>query len=107
MFFFYFQMTFNFKNTVSQFKRLIGRKFSDPVVAEEKRRQNCQLVERPGDSIGLKVSLTMKKLTYSILHLCVVKSELAVWYSIKLWTERVTSVFTFGLSKESEISFNI
>ncbi|CAH3018025.1 unnamed protein product [Porites evermanni] len=49
------QMTFNLKNTVSQFKRLIGRKFSDPVVAEEKRRQNCQLVERPGDSIGLKV----------------------------------------------------
>ena len=28
-------------------------------------------------------------------------------YSITLWTERVTSVFTFGLSRESEICFNI
>lgn len=99
-------MTFNLKNTVGQFKRLIGRKFSDPVVAEEKRRQNCQLVERPGHSIGLKVSLTTKKLSYSKLYLCVVKSELAVWYSITLWTERVTSAYTFGLSKECEISFN-
>lgn len=71
MFFFYFQMTFNLKNTVSQFKRLIGRKFSDPVVAEEKRRQNCQLVERPGDSIGLKVSLTMKKLWLTLYFIYV------------------------------------
>lgn len=49
------QMIFNLKNTVSQFKRLIGRKFSDPVVLEEKKRLSCQLVERPGDCIGVKV----------------------------------------------------
>lgn len=49
------QMTFNLKSTVSQFKRLIGRKFSDPIVAEEKKRQTCQLVELPGNSIGVKV----------------------------------------------------
>ena len=49
-------MIFNLKNTVSQFKRLIGRKFSDPVVLEEKKRLSCQLVERPDDSIGVKVS---------------------------------------------------
>ena len=49
-------MIFNLKNTVSQFKRLIGRKFSDPVVLEEKKRLSCQLVERPGDCIGVKVS---------------------------------------------------
>ena len=48
-------MTFNLKSTVSQFKRLIGRKFSDPIVAEEKKRQTCQLVELPGNSIGVKV----------------------------------------------------
>ncbi|KAL9971511.1 hypothetical protein ACROYT_G017682 [Oculina patagonica] len=49
------QMIFNLKNTVSQFKRLIGRKFSDPVVLEEKKRFSCELVERPGDCIGVKV----------------------------------------------------
>ena len=49
------QMIFNLKNTVSQFKRLIGRKFSDPVVEDEKRRLPCQLVENPGDCIGVKV----------------------------------------------------
>lgn len=48
-------MIFNLKNTVSQFKRLIGRKFSDPIIAEEKKRQTCQLVERPGDAVGIKV----------------------------------------------------
>ena len=50
-------MIFNLKNTVSQFKRLIGRKFSDPVVLEEKKRLSCQLVERSEDCIGVKVSL--------------------------------------------------
>lgn len=49
------QMIFNLKNTVSQFKRLIGRKFSDPVVEDEKRRLPCQLVENPGDCIGVKL----------------------------------------------------
>lgn len=52
---YYFQMILNLKNTASQFKRLIGRKFSDPIVAEEKKRQTCQLVEMPGDYIGVKV----------------------------------------------------
>lgn len=50
-------MIFNLKNTVSQFKRLIGRKFSDPIVAEERKRQTCQLVEQPGNAIGVKVTL--------------------------------------------------
>ena len=50
-------MIFNLKNTVSQFKRLIGRKFSDPVVQDEKKRLSCQLVERPGDCIGVKVRI--------------------------------------------------
>lgn len=49
------QMIFNLKNTVSQFKRLIGRKFSDPVVEDEKKRLPCQLVESQGDCIGVKL----------------------------------------------------
>lgn len=54
-------MIFNLKNTVSQFKRLIGRKFSDPVVEDEKRRLPCQLVENPGDCIGVKVRFKPRK----------------------------------------------
>lgn len=48
-------MVFNMKNTVSQLKPFIGRKFSDPVVADEKKRQTCQVVELPGDCVGFKV----------------------------------------------------
>jgi len=59
------QMIFNLKNTVSQFKRLIGRKFSDPIVAEEKKRQTCQLVERPGDAVGIKVRYLEKEEVFS------------------------------------------
>ena len=50
-------MIFNLKNTVSQLKRLIGRNFSDPVFAEERKRQTCSLVELPGNLIGIKVIL--------------------------------------------------
>ena len=57
-------MIFNLKNTVSQFKRLIGRKFSDPVVLEEKKRLSCQLVERPEDCIGVKVRYNKPKIIY-------------------------------------------
>lgn len=59
------QMIFNLKNTVSQFKRLIGRKFSDPIVAEERKRQTCVLVEQPGNSIGVKVRYLGKEEVFS------------------------------------------
>ncbi|XP_044176399.1 97 kDa heat shock protein-like isoform X1 [Acropora millepora] len=59
------QMIFNLKNTVSQFKRLIGRKFSDPIVAEERKRQTCVLVEQPGNSIGAKVRYLGKEEVFS------------------------------------------
>jgi len=60
-------MIFNLKNTVSQFKRLIGRKFSDPVVLEEKKRFACQLVERPGDCIGVKVSVSKNLKPFAVI----------------------------------------
>lgn len=53
---------------MSQFKRLIGRKFSDETVAEEKKRQTCQLVERPGDCIGIKVTYMYFKCTHNSLY---------------------------------------
>ena len=60
-------MIFNLKNTVSQFKRLIGRKFSDPIVLEEKKRLSCQLLERPGDCIGVKVSLLKNLESFALI----------------------------------------
>ena len=39
-----------------QFKRLIGKKFSDPVVQEEKKYFSYQIVEIPNDGIGIKVT---------------------------------------------------
>lgn len=68
------QMIFNLKNTVSQFKRLIGRKFSDPVVEDEKRRLPCQLVENPGDCIGVKVRFKPRKNSFSHLRCSLVRN---------------------------------
>ena len=43
------------KNTLSQFKRLLGKKFSDPVVQEDIKHLQYTVVEQPNDSIGIKV----------------------------------------------------
>ena len=50
------QAVTNFKNTVWGFTPFLGRKFSDPIVQEETKRVPYQVVERPGDEIGIKVS---------------------------------------------------
>ncbi len=49
------QAVTNFKNTIWGFTPFLGRKFSDPVVQEEIKRVPYQVVERPGNEIGIKV----------------------------------------------------
>ncbi|KAK3696704.1 hypothetical protein QZH41_013052, partial [Actinostola sp. cb2023] len=49
------QMIFNLKNTISQFKRFMGKNFSDPVVQHDLKDMPYQVVEQPGDAIGIKV----------------------------------------------------
>ena len=46
------QAVTNFKNTITPF---LGRKYSDPIVQEEIKRVPYQVVERPGNEIGIKV----------------------------------------------------
>ena len=49
------------RNTVSQFKRFIGRKFNDPEVQHElKRGIPYQVIEQPGGKIGIKVGEHVK-----------------------------------------------
>lgn len=50
------------KNTVSQFKRLIGKKFSDPDVQHElqSRMVPYNIVEQPDGKVGIKVSLNSR-----------------------------------------------
>ena len=50
------QAVTNYKNTIWGFIPFLGRKFSDPVVQDEMKRVPYQVVERPGNEIGIKVS---------------------------------------------------
>lgn len=51
------QVNSNFKNTALNFKHLLGRKFSDPIVQLYKNFIPCEIVQLPEDCIGLKVFL--------------------------------------------------
>lgn len=52
----------NVMNTVSQFKRLIGKKFSDPDIQHELQSRIIpyDIVEQPDGKIGVKVSLNSR-----------------------------------------------
>ena len=51
------QLVMNPKNTIWGFKTLMGRKFSDPIVQEEIKWLPYEVVQRPNDEIGIKVSV--------------------------------------------------
>lgn len=50
------QVNTNFKNTVINFKHLIGRKFSDPITQLYKKFVPCEIIQMTDDNIGLKVN---------------------------------------------------
>ncbi|XP_021184661.2 97 kDa heat shock protein isoform X2 [Helicoverpa armigera] len=50
------QMVTNMKNTVFGFKRLLGRKFSDPYVQKELKYFPFKVEQRPDDGIGIRVN---------------------------------------------------
>ncbi|XP_013185650.1 97 kDa heat shock protein isoform X1 [Amyelois transitella] len=50
------QMVTNMKNTVFGFKRLLGRKFSDPLVQKELKHFPFKVEQRPDGGIGIRVN---------------------------------------------------
>ena len=51
------QIVSNFKNTVWGWKKLLGRKFKDPIVQREIPLLPYEVVEMPNGSVGIKVCL--------------------------------------------------
>lgn len=51
------QVNTNFKNTVINFKHLIGRSFSDPVTQLYRKFIPSEIVPLANDNIGIKVFL--------------------------------------------------
>ncbi|VDN25248.1 unnamed protein product [Gongylonema pulchrum] len=49
------QLNTNLRNTVINFKHLLGRKFSDPIAQNFRQYIPCEMVQLPEDNIGLKV----------------------------------------------------
>lgn len=52
------QLNTNIKNTIINFKHLLGRKFSDQVTQKYRKFIPCEMVQLPNDDIGLKVFLS-------------------------------------------------
>ena len=52
------QLVMNPKNTIWGYKCLVGRKFSDPIVQEAIKGFPYEVVQQPGDEIGIKVGST-------------------------------------------------
>ncbi|KAJ8028256.1 97 kDa heat shock protein [Holothuria leucospilota] len=59
------QMVTNPKNTISQFKRLIGRKFNDPAIQEEISKFPYKVIETDGGGIGIQVQYQNEVETFS------------------------------------------
>jgi molecular chaperone DnaK (HSP70) len=51
------QANTNLNNTIINFKHLIGRKFTDTRTQQIQQWIPCEMVQLPGDYIGLKVLL--------------------------------------------------
>ena len=55
------QVITNAKNTISNVKRLIGRKFDDPYVQHEIPNLPYEVIKQQDGSVGIKVSTSRKE----------------------------------------------
>ncbi|VDM97056.1 unnamed protein product [Thelazia callipaeda] len=49
------QLNTNIRNTIINFKHLLGRKFTDPVTQKYRNFIPCDMIQLPNDDIGLKI----------------------------------------------------
>lgn len=49
------QLNTNIKNTIINFKHLLGRKFSDQLVQKYQKFIPCEMIQLPNNDIGFKV----------------------------------------------------
>eukprot|EP00126_Sphaerothecum_destruens_P000401 Sdes_comp10454_c0_seq1m2151 len=60
------QEVMNLKNTINQFKGLLGRNYDDPTIASELNRVLYETVKVSDGTIGVKVSLRNEEIVFSI-----------------------------------------
>ena len=66
------QIMSNYKNTLTGFKLLVGRRFSDPVVQQEIQDLPYRVEELPGNKIGIKVMSHPMDEVRGVTHTCLV-----------------------------------
>lgn len=95
------QQVTNMKNTIGNFKRLLGRKFNDPQVQKELKTAPYTAVARPDGSIGIRVSyldqeqvFTPEQVTAMLFTKLKETSEAALKKPIKDCVLTVPSFFT-------------
>lgn len=72
------QMVTNMRNTVFGFKRLLGRKFSDPYVQKELKHFPFKVEQRPDDGIGIRVNYLGEDNVFTPEQVKLVMNSLAV-----------------------------
>ncbi|XP_034825268.1 97 kDa heat shock protein isoform X1 [Maniola hyperantus] len=95
------QMITNMKNTVFGFKRLLGRKFSDPHVQKELKHFPFKVEQRPDGGIGIRVNylgednvFTPEQITAMLLTKLKDSATIALQTQIKDCVISVPSYFT-------------
>lgn len=58
------------KNTIHGFKRLLGRKYNDPYVRQEKQYLPYDLISNSDGSIGIRVSTVLVVRLTNIIYIC-------------------------------------
>lgn len=64
------QLNTNVKNTVINFKHLVGRKYSDPMVQKMRPFIPVEMVELPNNDVGFKVGVCHFRLVNRLSSSC-------------------------------------
>ncbi|KAI8507700.1 Heat shock 70 kDa protein 4L [Branchiostoma belcheri] len=104
------QMVTNYKNTVYQFKRFLGRRFQDPQVQAELQHVQFRAAEMPDGSTGMKSPLLRKAALFCVSGLAVGSSYPRLHYQGEehvFSTEQVTGMILTKLKEVSEMNLKV